>query len=105
MQGSAMIFFLLFAVVQVAIYLGIRRRWASPGVIAGGGVLASVVVMILIALAQGDIIAQSVVVGVVVGIIFSIATLAMAWYFHSMEMRADYASQQAYSPEDTNSSS
>jgi uncharacterized membrane protein len=94
MQGTAFIFFAIFAVILVGIYLAVRRRWASPGVIAVVGVLASIIDMVLISLAQGNSVFQAAVVGIVVGAIFSGATLAVAWYFHTNEVRGRYSAKQ-----------
>jgi len=94
MQGSALIFFALFALVLAGMYLGIRRSWASPGIVAGFGVLLSIIFMVLMSLAQGNSVVQAVLVGILVGGLFSGATLAVAWYFHSNEMRARYSQEQ-----------
>jgi len=94
MQGTAIIFFALFAIVLAGMYIGIRRQWAAPGMIAGAGVLASIILMVLVSLSQGNPVVQAVLVGILVGGLFSGATLAVAWYFHSNEMRARYAQEQ-----------
>lgn len=91
MQGMAWVFFILFALALASMYLGIRRSWAAPGVIAAAGVAASIILMTLTALAQNNLLIQAIIVGVLVGGLFSGATLAVAWYFHSSELRARYA--------------
>lgn len=88
MSPSAFLFFGIFALVLVTTYLGVRRQWAEPSVIAGGGVLGSIILIGMMALAQGNSIAQAIIVGILVGGIFSGATLAIAWYFHSHELNA-----------------
>ncbi len=95
MQGMAWVFFALFALALVGMYLGIRRSWAAPGVIAAAGVAASIILMTLTALAQNNLLIQAIIVGVLVGGLFSGATLAVAWYFHSSELRARYAADAA----------
>jgi Na+/H+-translocating membrane pyrophosphatase len=100
MAGGAWIFFLLFAAVMVFTYLGIRRQWMAPSVIAGISVLASITTMTLLSLAQENSLFQAVVVGILVGGLFSGATLAVAWYFHSNELRAKQAEMQDSSPQD-----
>ncbi len=87
MQGLAMIFFGLFAVVLVGMYLAIRRQWAAPGITAGVGVLLSIVSMMLVSLAQNNETLLAIIIGVVIGGLFSGATLAIAWYFQSNEMQ------------------
>lgn len=96
MQGTALIFFALFALVLAGMYLGIRRQWAAPGMIAGAGVMLSIIFMVLVSLAQGNGVLQAVLVGLLVGGLFSGATLAVAWYFHSNEMRARYHQAEMY---------
>ena len=100
MQGSAWIFFLLFAVVLVITYLAIRRQWARPLVIAVCSIAASAVMMALTSLAQGNSVAQALVVGIAIGFVFSGAIMAIAWYFQSNELRARYANQQNSPAED-----
>jgi hypothetical protein len=90
------IFFLLFALVLTFMYLSIRRAWMPPGVTASGGVIASIITMSLFVIARGNSILQGVVTGVFIGAIFAGATLAIAWYFHSSELRAHYASAENY---------
>ncbi len=91
MQGMAWVFFILFALTLAGMYLGIRRGWAAPGAVAAAGVAASIILMTLTALAQNNLLIQAIIVGVLVGGLFSGATLAVAWYFHSSELRARYA--------------
>lgn len=82
------IFYVIFAVVLLGMYLAVRRRWAPPGLIAGIGTIASIISMFLISLSQQNNILHAVIVGILVGALFSGATLAVAWYFHAGEMRA-----------------
>ncbi len=82
------ILYLLFALILFGMYLAIRREWAAPGAVAGIGIVTSIVCMVLISLAQGNMAVQALIVGLLVGLLFSLATLAAAWYFHSREMRA-----------------
>ena len=90
MQGSAFILFVVFALVLAGMYMSIRRAWFSPGVTAAVGVILSMVVMVMISLAQNNLPIQAVVVGVILGGVFSGVTLAAAWYFHSQELRARF---------------
>ena len=100
MQGASWIFFGLFAVILVMTYLAIRREWAAPMIVAAGSVIASILAMALTSLAQGNMIIHAIAVGIVVGSVFSGATLAIAWYFHSNELRARYMHEQGYADED-----
>lgn len=101
MQGLAWVFFVLFALVLAGTYLGIRRAWAAPGRIAGVGMLLSIVLMTLISLAQNNFAVQAIIVGILLGGLFCGATLAVAWFFQSQEMRARYANGEMYSPDET----
>ena len=96
MQGSALIFYVIFAVILVITYMAIRREWAAPGLVAGAGMIGSIVAMMLVSLAQGNSIIQAIIVGLLVGGIFAGATLAVAWYFHSNELRARYSREGEY---------
>jgi ABC-type Fe3+-siderophore transport system permease subunit len=101
MHGSALIFFFLFVVVLVMTYLAIRRQWAGPVTVSVSSVIASVLTMALFSLAQGNSPIHAILVGVVVGTVFSGALLAIAWYFHSGELRAQYMREQMYQPDDS----
>jgi hypothetical protein len=88
MQNAASwLLFLIFAVVQVGMYIGIRRRVLSPALIAAGGVLMSIVLMTVIGIAEGNAFAQAVFAGFGVGGLFSAAVLAIALYFQRSEAR------------------
>jgi hypothetical protein len=94
MQGGAWLFFLLFAVVIIGTYLSIRREWVAPNITAGVSVVLSIVLMILMSLAQSNPLYQAVIVGILVGGLFSGATLAVAWYFHGGELRSRQANSE-----------
>jgi hypothetical protein len=94
MQGASIIFFAMFSAVLAGTYVGIRREWASPAVVAGGGVVLSMATMAMVSLANGNSPLHAIVVGVLMGGLFSGATIAIAWYYHSKELRARYASEQ-----------
>ena len=96
MQGFAWIFFVLLAATLVTTYLAIRREWFAPGLIAGGSVVVSIILMIMTAFGQGNSAIQAIVVGIVVGGLFSGATVAVAWYFHSQELQRYYAEEDYY---------
>lgn len=92
MQGSGMLFFIVFGVIQVGMYVVIRRQLTNPTVAAAGGTIASVVAMTLSLQGNEDVSnIQALILGFVIAVIFSVATLAVAWYFHSSELREKYA--------------
>jgi len=99
MQGSSIVFFLLFAIVLMLMYMALRREWAGPGVVAGVGVLGSVITMTLMSLAQGNAAPQALIVGILIGGIFSGAILAIAWYFHNAERHQQFAAGEHSSRE------
>ena len=101
MQNLSWVFFVLFALVLAAIYLGIRRAWAAPGRIAAVGMLLSIILMTLFSLSQNNFAVQAIIVGILLGGLFAGATLAVAWYFQSHEMRARYANGGTYSPDES----
>ncbi len=90
MQGLAGIFFALMVLVLFVTYYAIRREWLAPATTAGVGIIASIILMTLTALGQGNSALQAIVVGIVVGGLFGGATVAIAWYFHSQEMQRRY---------------
>lgn len=93
------VIFVIFALLLAGIYLSIRRQWLAPAVTAGLGVVASMFTMTLFSLAQNNVPVQAIIVGILLGGLFSGATLAIAWYFHNNEMRDRYADGAVY-PQD-----
>ena len=85
---TALLLFVAFGIVLLVMYIGIRRHFASPILIAAIGVIASVILMTMIGLAQNDTIYQAIFVGLVVGGLFSGGALAMAVYFQTNEQRS-----------------
>ena len=81
------IFFAVFAFILVITYLAIRREWASTGLVAGLSLVGSVIAMLMVSLSQGNAVFQAVVVSVAMGAVFSLATVAIALFFHTGEMR------------------
>ncbi|HLV37267.1 MAG TPA: hypothetical protein VKY59_19265 [Spirillospora sp.] len=96
MEGLAGLFFVLLALALLGTYLAIRREWFSPTVVAGTSIVACIILMILTALGQGNSALQAIVVGIVVGGLFSGATVAIAWYFHSQELQKRQADDAYY---------
>lgn len=97
MNGTALILFFAFGIVQVGMYLSIRRGWLTPVVTAGVGIFASAVLMLLLALAQGNSIVQAVFAALIVGAGIGGGVLAMAWYFHTNEVRRQHARAAVFS--------
>lgn len=88
MTGTALIFFILFALTIVVTYLGIRRNLAPTGILTGAGAMVAIIFMILFALGQGNSPAQALVVGFLVGAVFVALTASIANFFRSNEYRA-----------------
>src|SRR5690606_23597396 len=72
---TSLLFFALFGIILFVMYIAVRRRWASPLVIAAIGVVASIVVITLMSLSEGNHIYQALFVGLLVGGLFSAGTL------------------------------
>jgi Na+/H+-translocating membrane pyrophosphatase len=101
MSPAGLLFFALFAIIVMGMYLGIRRRWASPVAIAAGGVFLSFLAIFLMALTQNNNVYQALFAGLVVGGLFSGGTLAIAWYFQTNEARKRSAEAAPAEPEAT----
>ena len=84
---TAFIFFAFFAINLFGMYILIRRRIGSTAVIAAGGIVVSIASFMLFTLAQGNTLVWAVVIGLVVGGLFSVTALAAAWYFTNSENR------------------
>ncbi len=94
-------YFMLFAAVLVVMYISIRRRLAPPGLTAGVGVVGSIVTMTLYLLSDEEVSnVHGIVVGFLLGALFAGAALAIAWYFHSAELREEYAKREGLPPKD-----
>ncbi|MBN1286048.1 MAG: hypothetical protein JXB47_11680 [Anaerolineae bacterium] len=86
LTGATFILFLIFAAVLVVIYLVIRRNLAPAGIVTLVGTVANVIVVALISAASENNPLQVIFVGLSVGIVFSLASAAMAAYFRGVEM-------------------
>lgn len=86
-SGLSFVFYGIFAIILFWMYMAIRRGWGAPGFVAGAGVVGSIISMLLLSIAQGNAVLHAVVVGILLGGLFSGATLAIAWYFHLKEQR------------------
>lgn len=93
MNPIALIFFGAFILVVVGGYLAIRRQVQASGIIATGTVIGGVVTMLLFSLAQGNVLAHAVLVGVLMGGGVSAAALTTAWYFLGNELKTGQHSQ------------
>jgi hypothetical protein len=84
---ASLVFFIVFALVQLGMYILVRRRIGSTMVVAVLGVVISVACIALMTLAQGNTPLWAAVVGVLLGGLFSTVSLAAAWYFSTSESR------------------
>lgn len=87
MTVGAYLFFVLFAAVQVSMYLAIRREWLPPALVAAVGVIVSIVLAMLMSIADQNTMMQALVVGLGFGVLISAVTLSAAWFFHRSQMR------------------
>lgn len=83
-----MIYFILFGICLLGMYVTIRRQLAPLGFVAAVGMIGSILFMTLFLLTRVDVPAQAILFGILIGAIFAIATLAIAWYFHNQENNA-----------------
>jgi Na+/H+-translocating membrane pyrophosphatase len=95
-SALSIVFFIVFAIILVWMYLSIRRGWGAPGFVAGAGIIGSIISMLLMSISQGNVALHAIVVGLLVGGIFSGVTLAVAWYFRVKEFRTSQASTTNY---------
>lgn len=96
MTSTAWIAFVLFALVIVLTYLGARRQWASMTILATGGAVAASFLMTLLGLAQGNDALLAIIIGVLLGVVFTVATISIASFFNANDAR-----QQAAGPDAT----
>ena len=81
MSLGGLFFFGLCAVVQVGVYLAIRRGWLPMGIIVGAGIALSLILAMLMSVAQGNTLGHALLVGVLFGGVVCGLTLVLAWYF------------------------
>lgn len=81
-SGFSFVFYLIFSVILVWMYLAIRRQWAATGFVVAVGIVGTVISMLLMSVSQGNNALHAVVVGLVLGVLFSGATVAVARYFN-----------------------
>jgi Na+/H+-translocating membrane pyrophosphatase len=98
MQGFAFVLFAVFALVLAGMYIAIRRELLAPGVISGVGVVLSMILMTGVSLAQNNPVVWALLIGILLGGLFSGATLAVAFYFHKNELRARYMATEPQPP-------
>ncbi|MEQ8673078.1 MAG: hypothetical protein RLP44_16850 [Aggregatilineales bacterium] len=101
MQGASLIYFMIFSLIIVGMYITVRRRWVNPGVAAAVGIVAGTVAMMLtLSSMNSDMMdVQAIFFGFLIGTGFVVAALAVAWYFHSNELREHYMREE-YAPVD-----
>jgi hypothetical protein len=80
------LFFFLFAVTLFVMYIAVRRELAPLGLIAALGTVSSIITMMLYLLSLVDVAIQGVLFGIVIGLVMSIATLSLAWYYRNQEV-------------------
>ncbi|MFN8531238.1 MAG: hypothetical protein U0670_21765 [Anaerolineae bacterium] len=88
-NGLGLIFFVLFGVFLIGMYLLLRRRVGPAPVIAGIGIGGSVISVFLMTLAQGNTAVWAIVMGLVMGGLFSVLAAVAALYFSRSEARRE----------------
>ncbi|MBE2183177.1 MAG: hypothetical protein IAE89_07110 [Anaerolineae bacterium] len=79
--------FIVFALVLLLGYIGMRRKFMRTGSIIVYMLIGSIATMFLVSLTNGNNILQAAFVGIVVGGAFSVITASTAWYFQRAEAR------------------
>ncbi len=97
MNVTALIFFLGFGLIIIGMYVALRRQLFNPTITVAVGMIASTIAMIMTLLQNNPEIMslQAIFFGFLISLIFSGATLAMAWYFQTNEMREAYMKQES----------
>lgn len=102
---GAIIFLVLFLVATLLEYLSVRRRWLSSMATAIVGGIATTVFFILYSLSRGNVIEQALVVGPVIGIIFTALTVGAAAFFRANEGGSRQYVRSSAAPESDNTDS
>jgi ABC-type Fe3+-siderophore transport system permease subunit len=82
---ASIVFLVLFCVSTVLVYVAVRRGWLAVTASAGLGAAASITFFMLFSLAQGNEFTQALIVGVLMGVLFTGLTVAMASFFRNNE--------------------
>lgn len=85
LTGTTFIFFAIFAVVLFVMYMLTRRALAPVGLVTLIGSIINVVLVALISWGSGNNPLQIIFVSLGIGVLFSLASVAMAAYFRSSE--------------------
>ncbi|HRE48220.1 MAG TPA: hypothetical protein PLD47_10885 [Aggregatilineales bacterium] len=80
---GAFTFLILFALTTLITYLAIRRRWTTIPLAATVGIFANVIFFILFSLAQGNVFLHALLVGVILGVVFTGMAAIMASFFRN----------------------
>lgn len=83
----AFVFFAFFALILFVMYILIRRHIGSTVLVAAGGVIGSMISMMLFTLAQGNTVGWAILIGIAVGGVFSAGALVLASYFAGSDAR------------------
>ena len=80
---GATIFLILFAISTVYLYLAVRRGWRrlAPSIVIG--CIVNPLLFLMYSLARGNVFLQALVVGLIVGLLFTALTISIAAYFRN----------------------
>jgi O-antigen/teichoic acid export membrane protein len=96
------LFFVIFSLVLLGGYVGIRRHVAPVAALCTLTVLGSIMAMFLVGLTSGDSWLHAAAVGLAVGGTFALITLLIALYFERKEQRRSAADRGAGHSADKN---
>ena len=80
---GATIFLILFATATIYLYLAVRRGWMRvvPSIVIG--CIVNPLLFLMYSLARGNVFLQALLVGLVVGLLFTALTISIAAYFRN----------------------
>jgi hypothetical protein len=88
----SLVFFGLFALVIIVTFIAVRRQWGNLRVIAAACLVLSILTMSLALITRagdlaGQVAAQMIFFGTLLGGVGGLAALVIAWYFRTQELR------------------
>ncbi len=95
-SGFSFVFYLIFCLILIWMYMAIRRQWAAPAFVAAVGIIGTVISMLLLSVSQGNNALHAIVVGLVLGVLFSAATVLVARYFNLKQGYAREVQRQSH---------
>ena len=80
---GATIFLVFFGLSTLAVYLAVRRGWIKPLTGAIFGTIINSMFFMMYSLAKGNLFLQAMVVGIILGVLFTALTVTIAQFFRN----------------------